>query len=293
MRWFQERLYDHHAQVLSIEEVLHEGRTKFQDVTIFRNKVFGKVMALDGVVQLTERDNHIYHEMIAHVPMLAHGSPGLVLIVGGGDGGTLLEVLKHSVAQVFMVELDREVIDLARTHLPEVSAGAFEDPRATVLVEDGVRFLMDTKLSFDVIIIDSTDPMGPGAPLFSAGFYELCQQHLRPGGIIAVQSGAPFFQPRELDRVCERLSRSFPAARLYLAPVPTYAGGMLALVAAGPSRDAVRPSCKVLRERYPSILGGTRYYTSEVHRAAFTLPPCFAPRPVEAWTMAEIQTTGS
>jgi spermidine synthase len=287
VKWFQERLYEHHAQILSIEEVIHEGRTKFQEVTIFRNPVFGKVMALDGIVQLTERDNHIYHEMIAHVPMLAHGSPRLVLIVGGGDGGTLREVLKHPVAHVFMVELDGEVIDLARTHLPEVSAGAFDDPRATVVIEDGVCFLADTRLTFDVIIIDSTDPIGPGAPLFSAWFYELCRQHLRPGGIVAVQSGAPFFQPAELDRACARLSQSFPAVRPYIAPVPTYAGGTLALVAAGASRDALRPPCKVLRERYASIRDGTRYYAPEVHRAAFALPPCFAPFSAEPRRTAE------
>lgn len=293
MRWFQERLYEHHAQVFSIEEVLHEGRTRFQEVMIFRNPIFGKMMALDGVVQLTERDNHIYHEMIAHVPMMAHGSPRRVLIVGGGDGGTLREVLKHPVEQVFMVELDGEVIDLARAYLPELSAGAFDDPRATVIVEDGVSFLTNTELPFDVIIIDSTDPIGPGAPLFSAWFYEVCQQRLRPGGIIAVQSGAPFFQPQELDRVCERLSQSFPAVRPYLAPVPTYAGGMLALVAAGPSRDALCPPREVLQERLPTIQGETRYYTPEIHRAAFVLPPCFEPRPVETWTMTNASRTGT
>jgi spermidine synthase len=275
VRWFQEKLYEDHAQMMSVETVLYEGRTAFQDVLIFRNRIFGKVMALDGVVQLTERDNHIYHEMIAHVPILAHGAARLVLIVGGGDGGTLKEVLKHPVEQVFMVELDGQVIDLARTHLPEVSGGAFDDPRASIVVDDAARFVMDTKLSFDVIIIDSTDPIGPGAPLFSCWFYEMCRERLRPGGVIAVQSGAPFFQPDELERVRERLGQSFPAVRPYLAPVPTYAGGMLALVAAGPSRDVLRPPCKILRERYPSIRGGTAYYTPEIHRAAFTIPPCF------------------
>ena len=213
MRWFQEKLYEHHAQMLSVDRVLHEGRTKFQEVLIFENAVFGTVMALDGVVQLTERDNHIYHEMIAHVPLMAHGSAGRVLIVGGGDGGTLKEVLKHPVAEVYLVELDGEVIDLAKQHLPDVSAGAFDDPQVTVTVADGVSFMRETKLSFDVIIVDSTDPMGPGAPLFSARFYDCCRLRLRPGGIIAVQSGAPFFQPQELDQVCGRLSQFFAGVR--------------------------------------------------------------------------------
>ncbi len=277
MNWFQEKLYKHHKQMLSMESVLYHWRTEFQDVLIFENAVFGKVLVLDGIVQLTERDNHIYHEMIAHVPLTAHGSARDVLIVGGGDGGTLKEVLKHPVRSATMVELDGEVINLSHRFLPGVSEGAFDDPRANVLVMDGTRYIAETRDMFDVIIIDSTDPIGPGEPLFTAAFYRACQRRLRPGGMIVVQSGAPFFQPDELETVCRRLSGSFAGVRPYLAPVPTYAGGMLALVAAGGSRGALRPPCKVLRERFSSLQARTRYYTPEVHRAAFTLPPTFAP----------------
>jgi spermidine synthase len=277
MTWFQEKLYEHYAQILSIDNILHQGRTGFQEVMIFENAVFGKVLVLDGVVQLTERDNHIYHEMIAHVPLTAHGSARDVLIIGGGDGGTLKEVLKHPVERATMIELDGEVIDLSRHHLPAVSDGAFDDPRANVLVMDGTRYIEQTREKFDVIIIDSTDPMGPGEPLFTADFYRACRSRLRPGGMIAVQSGAPFFQPKELEMVCGRLAESFAGVRPYLAPVPTYAGGMLALVAAGESRDALRPPCKVLRENFAPLQGRTRYYTPEVHRASFTLAPSFEP----------------
>lgn len=275
MKWFQEKLYEHHKQMLSIETVLYHWRTLFQDVLIFENPIFGKVLVLDGVVQLTERDNHIYHEMIAHVPLMAHGSARDVLIIGGGDGGTLKEVLKHPVRSATLVELDGEVIDLSRRYLPAVSDGAFDDPRATVVVMDGTQYMALTREKFDVIIIDSTDPMGPGEPLFTAEFYEACRSRLRPGGLIVVQSGAPFFQPRELEMVCERLSGLFAGVRPYIAPVPTYAGGMLALVAAGGSRDALRPPCKILRERSGPLQGRMRYYTPEVHRAAFALPPSF------------------
>jgi spermidine synthase len=277
MTWFQEKLYEHYTQTLSIEKVLYHWRTEFQDVLIFENAIFGKVLVLDGVVQLTERDNHIYHEMIAHVPLMAHGSARNVLIIGGGDGGTLREVLKHPVERATLVELDGEVIDLSRRYLPKVSDGAFADPRANVLVMDGTRYIGETREKFDVIIIDSTDPIGPGEPLFTAAFYRACRTCPRPGGMIAVQSGAPFFQPKELENVCGRLAGSFAGVRPYLAPVPTYAGGMLALVAAGESRDALRPPCKVLRERFGPLQGQTRYYTPEVHRAAFTLAPSFVP----------------
>jgi spermidine synthase len=141
---FHERLYEHHSQVFTVDAVLHEGRTDFQDVLVFENRLFGRVLVLDGVVQLTERDNHIYHEMIAHVPLMAHGAARRVLIIGGGDGGTLKEVLKHPVECVVMVEIDGQVIDVSRRFFPEVSGGAFDDPRASVIVGDGVGYVART-----------------------------------------------------------------------------------------------------------------------------------------------------
>ena len=240
MKSFQERLYDHYLQVLTINSVLHQSRTEFQEVLIFENRLFGKVLALDGVIQLTERDNHIYHEMIAHVPLLAHGSAERVLIIGGGDGGTLREVLKHPVRTVFLVELDREVIELSRSHLPGISKGAFEDRRATLIVRDATKYVRECRLKFDVIIINSTDPVGPGAQLFSEDFYRDCRGLLRRDGVIAVQSGAPFFQASELAKVCRRLSACFEAALPFLAPVPTYAG-------ASASEQCVARSSIILR----------------------------------------------
>jgi spermidine synthase len=234
------------------------------------------VLVLDGVVQLTDRDNHIYHEMIAHVPLNAHGAAKRVLVIGGGDGGTLKEVLKHSVDHAVMVEIDGQVIDLSRRFFPEVSGGAFDDPRAAVIVGDGVDYVARTDSRFDVIIVDSTDPVGPGEELFTEAFYRRCRKLLRPGGMIVVQSGAPFYQPGQLQGVCRRLSSSFAAVRPFLAPVPTYTGGMLALVAAGEDHKALRPPVKVLRERFQRVQPLTRYYTPEVHRAAFTLAPEFA-----------------
>lgn len=277
MKQFQETLYEHFAQIFTVDEVLHRSRTRFQDVLIFRNRIFGKVLALDGIVQLTELDNHIYHEMIAHVPLFAHGYAKSVLIVGGGDGGVLKEVLKHPVSKVVVAELDGEVIELSRRYLPEISAGAYDDKRVSVVVGDATEYVARSKLTFDVIIVDSTDPIGPGERLFEDTFYGSCTGLLRPNGIVAVQSGAPFFQQAELRSVCSRLTHAFGAARPYLAPVPTYAGGMLALVAASSVRDRLRPPTKVLRERFLKVGAAAGYYTPEVHRAAFTLPPSFSP----------------
>ena len=275
MRSFLEKSSDHHSQVLSVDRVLHHGRTAFQDVLIFENRLFGKVLVLDGVIQLTEWDNHIYHEMIAHVPLMAHGLAERVLIIGGGDGGALREVLKHPVREVVLIEIDREVIELSQRFFPDVSAAAFSDPRSTVIVSDGMEYIAETESQFDVVIIDSTDPIGPGEQLFSEAFYRRCRSRLSPGGIVVVQSGVGFHQPEPLANVCDRLAGVFGTAKPFLAPVPTYAAGALALVAAGSSGKALRASRKILRERFRPLEGKTRYYRPEVHRAAFIMAPVF------------------
>lgn len=279
MNSFQEKLNQHHSQVFTVDAVLHQARTRFQDVLVFENRLFGRVLVLDGVVQLTEGDNHIYHEMIAHVPLMAHGSARRVLIIGGGDGGTLKEALKHPVEEAVLVEIDGEVIELSKRFFPAVSGGAFGDSRAAVRLGDGVKYVDETEARFDVIIVDSTDPIGPGEQLFTAVFYDRCKRLLMPGGIIAVQSGASFYPPEQLGTVCNRLALSFDAVEPFLAPVPTYAGGMLALIAAGDNHDALRPPAMTLRERFQHLNLQTHYYTPQVHRAAFALPPIFARTP--------------
>jgi len=274
MMSFQERLHAHHSQVFTVDAVLHQGRTGFQNVLVFENGLFGRVLVLDGVVQLAERDNHIYHEMIVHVPLMAHGCAKRVLIIGGGDGGTLKEVLKHPIDKAVLVEIDPDVIELSKRYFPEVSGGAFDDRRASIVIGDGLEYVAGSDDRFDVVIIDSTDPVGPGERLFTASFYRSCRRLLRPRGIVSLQSGSPFFTPKQLQSVCEPLASSFNAVRPFLAPVPTY-GGMLALVVAGPSAKVLVPSLRLLRERFLHLQLATRYYTPEVHRAAFALPPMF------------------
>lgn len=271
MTVFQEKLYEHHSQVFTIDRQLYSGQTRFQNALVFENRLFGRVLVLDGIVQLTELDNHVYHEMIAHVPLMAHGSVERVLLIGGGDGGALKEILKHPVEQVVMVEIDDDVIRLSKRFFPQVSGEAFEDPRVDLLIGDGVEYVAKSESMFDVVIVDSTDPIGPGEQLFTKAFYERCRSLLRPGGVIALQSGASFFNPEQLGDVCSRLAASFEAVQPYLAPVPSYAGGALALIAAGESHKALLPAIKSLRERHHRSRARTSYYTPEIHKAAFTL----------------------
>jgi spermidine synthase len=272
---FREALYRDHGQTLSVDKVLYRGATKYQDVLIFTNETFGKVLALDGVVQFTERDNHIYHEMLAHVPLMAHGAPKDVLVIGGGDGGALKEILKHPVGSAVLVELDADVIRLSCKYFPELSEGAFSDARASIVLGDGAAYVSQTDRRFDVIIVDSTDPVGPAEALFSDEFYLHCRSLLRPGGIVSVQTGVPFYRSHELDRMLDRLAECFGSAEPFLAPVPTYAHGLLALIVAGEVASFC-PPCEVLRDRFAGV--DTKYYSPDVHHAAFVAAPRFGGR---------------
>jgi spermidine synthase len=166
--WLDEVLHDGVGQRLEVEEVLFEGKSEFQDIKILRNPKFGRIMTLDGIVQTTEGDEFVYHEMFAHVPMLAHGNVRRVLIIGGGDGGLLEEVLKHKVEHVTEVELDGGVVEVAREHLSSICGQAYDDPRTELVIGDGAKFVVETGQRYDVILVDSTDPIGPGAVLFTA-----------------------------------------------------------------------------------------------------------------------------
>lgn len=272
MSWFTETLYDDWQQRLPITRELFRHKTDFQDLIIFETPRFGRVLALDGVVQTTERDEFIYHEMLAHVPMFGHGAAREVLVIGGGDGGTLREVLRHDVARATMVEIDPSVIDLCREHMPSLSDGAFDDPRAEIVVADGCAYMKETDRRFDVILVDSTDPIGPGEVLFTAEFYGDCRARLNPGGILATQSGVPFMQPEELSNAAERLRAHFEAPRFYVAPVPEYVGGFMAFGFARAGGAAETPAAEELERRFAAANFPTQYYTAAIHAGCFALP---------------------
>ncbi len=239
---------------------------------IIRNGRFGRVLTLDNVVQTTEADEFVYHEMMAHVPILAHGAARRVLIVGGGDGGMAREVLRHAaVGHVTMVEIDAGVVELCREHLPTLSAGAFDDPRLDLVIADAADFVAGTDRRFDVVISDSTDPVGPGEVLFGETFYGRVRDLLNPGGIFVTQNGVPFLQGGELAGTMRAFRALFRDASCYLASVPTYAGGPMAF-GWGTDSDARNVPLETLEARYGASGIETRYYAPSVHRAAFALP---------------------
>jgi len=270
--WFDETLHPEFRQGLSMDRVLYRDTSDLQDLVIFDNARFGRVMCLDGVVQTTEGDEFVYHEMMAHVPILAHGAARTVLIIGGGDGGMAREVLKHSNMLVTMVEIDGAVVDFCKDHLPNHSAGAFDNPRLDLIIADGAQFVKETERRFDVLIVDSTDPIGPGAVLFTAEFYADCKRCLTPGGVVVTQNGVPFVQPEEITNSFQRLGKSFADVHFYRAAVPTYQGGDMAFGWASDNAQLRQVSVSELTRRYQASRIETRYVTPELHAASFALP---------------------
>lgn len=270
---YLETLHQAWGQSFVMDEVLFEAKTEHQHLVIFQNAQWGRVMALDGMIQTTERDEFIYHEMLTHVPMFAHPEPKSVLIIGGGDGGILREVLKHpSVESVTQVEIDAQVVEMCKTYFPKHSAGAFDDARLNLVIGDGVAFVNDTDLTFDVIISDSTDPVGPGEVLFTSRFYTGIKQCLNPGGVFVAQNGVSFLQTDEVLTSEQRLSPLFKQVGFYSAAVPTYVGGIMTFAWASQVLKPNALDLNSLQARYQQAGFPTRYYNPAMHQACFALP---------------------
>lgn len=261
------------AHTYRIDEELYRGRSLYQEIRVIANTDFGRMLILDEAVQTTERDEFVYHEMLAHVPLLAHPAPRRVLIIGGGDGGLLEEALKHPLEAAVMVEIDRDVVDVTRRLLPQIPGRAFEDPRTQLHVADGIRFVAETTERFDVILVDSTDPKGPAVGLFALPFYEAARARLGRQGVIAVQSGSPLYQQDLIRMVRANLGAVFPHVATYLATVPTYPGVLWTFTIGAPADPSAVPP-EVVQRRTAGF--GLQYLTPVIHRAAFGLPPFIA-----------------
>ena len=272
--WSEEVLHDDLRIKFRIDRLLFDSETEHQRLKLFESKSFGRVLTLDSVVQTTTSDEFIYHEMMAHLPILAHGRAKRVLIIGGGDGGMAEEVLKHeSVEHVTMVEIDPGVVEFSKQYLPEICKGAFDDPRLDLVIADGAKFVAETDERFDVAIIDSTDPIGPAEVLFTETFYGNVKRCLSKGGIVATQNGVPFLQTAELTSTLAAFRKLFRDPTCYLATVPTYVGGPMAFGWGTDDESLRQVTEEELARRFEASGIETRYYTPAVHKAAFALPP--------------------
>ena len=213
-RWVEETFHPHWRVKLKANKVLHEVKTEHQHLVIFTNETWGTVLMLDGVCQLTSSDEFVYHEMMAHVPLMALDKPKRVLVVGGGDGGVLREVLKHpSVTTATLCEIDRTVVDTAIQHYPEIANGSFEDSRSDIVIADGLKYVADTEEHFDAIIVDSSEPIGPSAVLHTREFFSDCKRALKDGGVLVTQNGLPFLFPEHLFGTTEIFASLFKRDR--------------------------------------------------------------------------------
>lgn len=250
-----------------VKETLHVERSEYQEIVLVDTDQYGRMLLLDGAIQTTVQDEFVYHEMISHVPLFTHPNPGKVAVIGGGDGGTIREILKHkSVDKAFLIEIDQRVVEVSKRFLPEISV-ALGDGRAKVCIEDGIEFVKEHKNEFDVIMVDSTDPVGPAVGLFAKEFYRSIYDALREDGIFVAQTESPFFNKDLISSVFSDIKSVFPIARLYLCNVPTYPGGLWSFTIGSKKYDPMD-----VREVITDGMG-CKYYSREVHKAAFVLPP--------------------
>ncbi|MFZ7126936.1 MAG: polyamine aminopropyltransferase [Desulfobacterales bacterium] len=267
-QWIRERHNDIVELGLRVEESLFSKKSAFQRVEIVRTAGHGRVLLTDGIVMTSERDEFIYHEMIAHVPLFVHPDPRRVLIIGGGDGGTAREVLRHrSVARVVMVEIDEVVIEACRRFMPALWPP--EDPRLEMVVGDGIRFAEESDERFDVVLVDSSDPVGPAEGLFSRDFYGNVARLLAPGGILVTQAESPFYDVPIQRSIFANQRPFFDRLHMYLYSNLTYPGGLWSFGFASMNRC---PLADFDASRMAEVSANLRYYNSRVHRAAFVLP---------------------
>jgi spermidine synthase len=265
--WYTEKHTPHSGITMEVRKSIYHGESEYQTIDILDTFEFGRMLLLDGVVMLTERDEFVYHEMLAHVPLNTHPSPEKVLVVGGGDGGTVREALKHpQVREITLVEIDRMVVEAALEHLPFISKG-LRDPRTKIVYGDGVRFISDTPPgSYDVILVDSTDPVGPAEALFTEDFFRNCATALGPDGVFVTQSESPFYHMPFMVDIYRKMSGIYPQVGFYFAAVPTYPSGNWSFLMGSRAGNTSLPECR------DHVDLPTKYYDRQIHLASFAVP---------------------
>ncbi len=273
-KWFIEYQTPHSAHMHGIKRVIHSQRTEYQQIDIFESEEYGKMLVLDGKVQSTVRDEHIYHESLVHPMMLAQQSPKSVLIIGGGEGGTLREVLRHpSVTKAVMVDIDSAVVESSREHIPELSQGAFDDPRAELVIGDGRKYVEECSNKFDLVIMDVTDPLegGPGALLYTEEFYRGARRALKKGGALVTQATSTYYSPQCFATIARTIKKAFGRSGGYHVWVPAYDsmwGFAYGFLAKDPK---VLHPATIDRELEKRGVGKLRFYDGETHANLFTL----------------------
>lgn len=272
--WFTETFNDNVRFSLKVTRTLHVSQSRFQTIEMFETPGMGKTLVLDGILQTSEGDEFCYHEMIAHPALCTAAATERVLVIGGGDGGTAREVLRHpGVGTCVMVEIDPEVIAVCKEHIPHF--GAWDDPRLELIVGDGIKYTRDAPAdSFDVVLLDGSDPVGPSEGLFNREFYASVKRCLKPGGVFALQSETPMLMPKLFAQIQASLAEHFPIVRPYFGPVLIYGASQWSWTFASDSADPMA----IVEDRAAAIEDTCRWYNRDIHRGAFAVPSDLARR---------------
>lgn len=269
--WYTEELVENVRFSTKVRRHLYSEKSPFQKIDILDTVEFGKILVIDGVIMITEKDEFIYHDMIVHVPMAVNPDIKKVLVIGGGDGGAVRELTRYNtIEKIDMVEIDELVVKASREYLP-FTAGELDDSRVTLYFEDGIKFVEDKEDVYDLIIVDSTDPIGPGEGLFTRAFYRNCYKALTENGILINQNESPYYDDiaREMKRVHSKIKEIFPIAKAYQYIIPTYPGSHYIFGFASKKLDPIKDFNP---EKWNSLGLETKYYNTELHVGAFALP---------------------
>ncbi len=260
--WFSERYSDNLQLSFRVSDQLLSVKTDFQRIDVFETYDFGKLLSIDGTVQLTEKDEFVYHDMITRMPFYYSDTPPEnALVIGGGDGGAAGELLKLGLKSITNVEIDGQVVEVCKKHFPSLTA-SFNDPKVNLVIDDGIKYVNNSKEKFDMVIIDSTDPVGPAEDLFNEKFYSNVYRILKDGGVVVTQSGSPFYQPRAIELANKGMKKSFPYVASYVAFIPTYPSGFWSFTMAKKSE---------IKLRTEKVQNGN-YFNLEIARSSFALP---------------------
>jgi spermidine synthase len=264
--WYTEKQTPNVGITCKVSKTYHTEKTDYQDLALIETEQFGRMLVLDGTVQTTIKDEFVYHEMITHIPLFTHPNPKKVLVVGGGDGGAIREVLKHpTIEKAVLVEIDGSVVEVSKKYLPEISC-ALEDSRVEVVITDGIKYVQEHKNEFDLITVDSTDPVGPAVGLFALDFYKSIFEALKEDGIFVAQTESPFYNNDLISRVFKDIKSVFPITRLYLCSIPTYPSGLWSFTLGSKKYDPL----EVDTGKIPEL--DTKYYSGRIHKSVFALP---------------------
>ena len=267
--YVEEKMENDYSMKYKVNKILFSGKSPYQTVDVVETDLLGKMLLNDGLVMVTEKDEFVYHDMIAHVPMFTHPNPKKVLVIGGGDGGTAREVLRHkSVEKCVMVEIDEMVINACKEFIPQTSS-ALSDSRIDLIIGDGVKYVKETSELFDVILVDSTDPIGPAEPLFNINFYEDINKCLTDDGIVISQGESPFYYAEMQQKLLGIKKQVFPISTIYNFSNLTYPGGLWSFTVGSKNYHPTR-DFKPMRVCESGLK--FKYYNEEVHRAAFAIP---------------------